>query len=321
MQAPEVSVLVPVRNGRAHLAEATAAMSAQRVPGGVEFLMIDGASTDGSRELLADLCARDPRFRLLANPGRTTPRALNLGLACARGEFIARMDAHTRYPDDYLANGIARLRRGDVQAVHGPVRPVGAGAWSRRIAYALMTPLGTGGADKHQLDRERLILSGFTGVWRAETLRALGGWDEGWPVNQDVELAARLRRSGGRAVSLPSMAAGYRPRESLRGLARQYARYGHYRAKSAVRHAVTRRPVHLICPALVLTAIAALAPSPLQLPAGLALAAYAGGVIVTSARAPLAVSDRLALPAVFLTMHVAWGLGYLSGLARYGWQR
>jgi glycosyltransferase involved in cell wall biosynthesis len=318
---PEVSVLVPVRNGMAHLAEATAAMSAQRVSGDAEFLMIDGGSTDGSRAFLADLCARDPRFVLLENPGRTTPRALNIGLADARGEFVARMDAHSRYPDDYLSQGIERLRRGDVQAVHGPVLPVGTSGWSRRIACALLTPLGSGGADKHDLDHERPVLSGFTGVWGADTLRALGGWDEGWPVNQDVELAARLHRAGGTAVSIPSMVANYRPRSSLRALAHQYARYGHYRAKSAVRHPATRRRAHLVCPGLVLTAAAAVAPSPLQLPAWLVLGAYGAGVAATSARAPMGASDRLALPAVFVTMHGAWGLGYLSGLARFGWRR
>jgi succinoglycan biosynthesis protein ExoA len=317
---PEVSVLVPVLNGRGHLAEATAAMSAQRAPGGVEFLMIDGGSTDGSRPFLEELCGRDSRFVLLDNPGRTTPRALNIGLAGARGEFIARMDAHSRYPDGYLADGIERLGRGDVEHVSGPQVPEGEGKWSRRIAAVLGTQLGSGGADYHDVLRERTVRSGWTGVWRADTLRALGGWDEGWPVNQDVELAARLHRAGGRAVSLP-MAADYRPRDSLRALARQYARYGYYRAKSAVRHPATRRRAHLICPALVLTVGAAVVPSPLQLPAGLILAVYGSGVAVTSVRAPLAVFDRLALPVVFATMHAAWGLGYLAGLARYGWRR
>jgi succinoglycan biosynthesis protein ExoA len=317
---PEVSVLVPVLNGRRHLAEAAAAMSEQRVAGGVEFLMIDGGSTDGSVELLRDLVARDARFRLLDNPGRTTPRALNIGLRAARGALVARMDAHSAYPGDYLEQGIDRLRRGDVEHVSGPQVPAGFDRWSRRIAWALSTRLGSGGVDYRDARHERFVLSGFTGVWRAETLRALGGWDEGWPINQDVELAARLRVAGGRAVLLPTMAASYRPRNSLRTLARQYARYGHYRAKTAVRHSATRRPAHLVCPALVLSAPAALVRGATRAPARLGLAVYGAGIVITSARAPLSAVDRLALPAVFVTMHVAWGLGYLSGWGRYGWR-
>jgi succinoglycan biosynthesis protein ExoA len=317
---PEVSVLVPVLNGRQHLAETTAGMSAQRVAGGVEYLMIDGGSTDGSTAFLQDLVGRDARFRLLENPMRTTPRALNIGLRAAKGSFIARMDAHTRYPDDYLQQAIERLGHSDVEHVSGPQVMVGSDRSSRRIAWALSTRLGSGGVDYRVAGGERTVLSGFTGVWRAETLRALGGWDEGWPVNQDVELAARLHASGGTAVSVPAMAASYQPRNSLRALGRQYARYGHYRAKTAVRHPATRRRAHLICPGLVLTTVAALLPGRAGATARLGLAAYGAGVVITSAGAPLPITDRIRLPADFVTMHGAWGLGYLSGWARYGWR-
>jgi succinoglycan biosynthesis protein ExoA len=318
---PEVSVLVPVLNGMRHLEESTRAMAAQRGPSCIEFLMIDGGSTDGSREFLERLTRGDPRFRLLDNPGRTTPRALNIGLAAARGEFIARMDAHTCYPEDYLMRGLERLRRGDVEHVSGPPVPVGTDTWSRRIGVALRTSLGTGRADFRDVRRERAVFSGFAGVWHADRLRALGGWDEGWPVNQDVELAARLRAAGGRAVSVPAMAAYYRPQHSLAALARQYARYGYYRAKSAVHHPASRRPAHTLCPAVVIGTVAAVAPGPWRRPARAGLVAYSTAVAITSMRVSLPAADRLALPPVFVTMHFAWGAGYLSGWTRYGWRR
>ena len=253
--------------------------------------------------------------------GTDDSRALNIGLAHARGEFVARMDVHSRYPDDYLAQGIKRLRRGDVQAVSGPVLPVGSGVWSRRIACALLTRLGSGGADFRDLQHERIVLSGFTGVWRAETVRGLGGWDEGWPVNQDVELASRLRVAGGRAVSGP-LDGGRLPAAEQPSRARAPVR-----ALRPLSRQVGGPPSRVAAPCapglsrLVLTAVAAVAPTPLQVPACALLGAYACGVAVTSARAPLAAVDRLALPAVFLTMHAAWGLGHISGWARYGWQR
>lgn len=293
---PEISVLVPVRNGMRHLEEATSAMAAQRGSQSVEFLMIDGGSTDGSREFLERLALRDRRFRVLHNPGRTTPRALNIGLAAARGQFIARMDAHTVYPEHYLTRGLERLARGDVEHVSGPPLPVGTDTWSTRIGAALRTSLGSGKADFRDLRHERVVFSGFAGLWRADRLRALGGWDERWPVNQDVELAARLRAAGGRAVSVPAMAACYRPQHSLYGLARQYARYGHYRAKSAVRHPASRRLAHALCPAVVMTAAAAVAPGRVRTPARAGLAIYAAAITMTSARASLPVGDRLALP-------------------------
>src|SRR5207302_1552673 len=115
-------------------------------PGAIEFLFVDGGSRDGSRRILSELAAQDPRVRVLDNPARRTPHALNIGLLAARGEFIARMDAHTMYPSGYLAAGVARLRRGDVAWVSGPQIAVGTSPGSRRVARALSTSLGTGGA-------------------------------------------------------------------------------------------------------------------------------------------------------------------------------
>src|SRR4051794_18890730 len=112
-------------------------MQAQRLNGNIEFLFIDGQSTDRTTEILERLAAEDPRIRVLENPKRITPAALNLGLRAARGEVIARMDAHAHYPPDYLARGVARLRRGGAEHVSGPQLPRGDGPWSRRGAPAL----------------------------------------------------------------------------------------------------------------------------------------------------------------------------------------
>ena len=139
------SVLVPVRDEARHLRDTVAAIRAQRFPEPVEFLFIEGRSRDGTRALLEELTPGDPRMRILDNPGRTVPRALNIGLRESRGTYVARFDAHTRYPEDYLPRGIERLRRGDVASVSGPQLPHPVGPWSRRVALALGSWLGTGG--------------------------------------------------------------------------------------------------------------------------------------------------------------------------------
>src|SRR3954468_18910476 len=125
-----VSVLVPVLNEAKGLREIVAAMRAQRLDGELELLFVDGGSDDGTRDILAELAAGDPRIRVLDNPRRLIAPALNIGLAAARGEFVARMDAHTLYPPDYLQRGIERLRRGDGAGGAGaqlPSRDGGAG--------------------------------------------------------------------------------------------------------------------------------------------------------------------------------------------------
>lgn len=320
-EAVDVSVLIPVRNEARVLREVAEAMLAQRFEGRFELVFVDGRSDDGSRAILDQLAASDPRVRVLDNPARRTPHALNLALRAARGRVIARMDAHTRYPSHYLAVGVERLARGDVDWVSGPQLAEGDGRWSRRVALALSSRLGTGGADfRHGGDAEFEVDSGFTGLWRRETLERHGGWDEQWLNDQDFELAARIRKTGGRIVCVPALAAGYIPRDSLRALAEQYHRYGFYRVKTSLRHPESLRRSHVLAPGLVLAAGAALvAPRPLRRAARAGLAAYAAVVLAASARElPAAPADAAVLPLVFVTMHLSWGTGFLRGCATLG---
>jgi succinoglycan biosynthesis protein ExoA len=232
------------------------------------------------------------------------------------------MDAHAYYPADYVAKGIERLRRGDVDWVSGPALPHGEGRWSRLIALALDSPIGTGGSRKWKRAPEMELDTGvFAGVWRRSTLERFGGWNEGWPANQDSELAARVLAAGGKIVSLPELAATYLPRDSLRDLAWQYLRFGFYRAKTARRHPNSMRGSHLLPPALALTVlVAAAGPHRLRARARAVLALYSTFVLGASLRvgARERRANSLGLAAVFGTMHAAWGAGFIAGCARFG---
>lgn len=317
-----VSVLVPVLNEAALLERALAKIRDQKLDGELEILVVDGGSADGSREIAARIARADERVRVVDNPARHTPAALNRGLHVARGTFVARMDAHAYYPGDYIARGIERLRRGDVACVSGPQLAVGDEPSTRAAALALQSPFGVGGARFRRVGRgEEDVDSGFCGVWRRDLLLDLGGWDEEWQVNQDGELAARIRARGGRIVCMPEMAARYVPRASLRALARQYWRYGQYRVKTARRHPESLRRSHVLCPMLV--GMATLAPWPARAarPVRWALASYAALLAVEGLRSARRSSTWELAPrvaAALATMHVAWGAGFLEGCRRFG---
>ena len=322
-----VSVLVPVLDEAAVIEETAAAMRAQEVDGRVELLFVDGGSTDGTRDRLAALAAEDPSIRLLENPKRIVPAALNVGLAAARGPYVARMDAHSWYPSDYLARGIARLERGDVTWVAGPAAPRGAGRWSRRVALALGSSLGQGGSRKWQgegegasADDEHDLDTGvFAGVWRRETLEQLGGWDERFVVNEDAEMAARVLEDGGRIVCVTGMSAEYAPRETLRGLWRQYWRFGYFRVRTARLHPTAIRRQHLAAVAIAGTAAVAPAPGRLGRAARAALGLYGAALVAMTVRArPEQPGDAVGVPVVLAVMHLSWGSGFLAACARHG---
>ena len=326
---PEVdaSVLVPVLNEERYIRDTVRAMQGQRFDGEVEFLFMDGRSEDRTKAILEELAQEDPRIRVLDNPGRTSTAGLNVGLRAARGDYIVRMDAHTFYPEDYIAVGVERLRRGDgVVWVAGPQVPYGTGRWSRRVALALNSWMGTGGSarwgDEGGGAGERELDTGvFAGMWHRATVEAQGGWDDEWAINQDSELAARILASGGRIVSLPGLAARYVPRDSLASLVRQYWRYGNYRAKTAGRHPDSLEARQLFPLALVVAlACALVAPRLLRVPARMAVLAYVAALLVNAGRSAGEADPRDAatLPLVLAIMHVTWGAGFVSGSIRFG---
>jgi glycosyltransferase involved in cell wall biosynthesis len=321
------SILMPVLNEEAHVERSIEAILNQRFKPGLEVLVIDGGSHDRTPEILEAFARKEPRVRILDNPQRRIPNALNIGLRHARGEYIVRMDAHAYYPPDYISRGIERFEAGGVACVSGPQVPHGEDAWSRRVALALGTRLGIGGASFRNPTREIETDTAFTGVWRRSTLLELGGWDERWPINEDAELAARIREAGGRYVSLPEMAARYVPRKSLSALALQYWRYGHYRVQTALHHPGTGlRRSHILPPAVSLAFAAAVA-APRRLRrlrrlANRGLLAY--GVVLCAGTFEAAGADDadprdvVWLPVVFTVMHLSWGAGFLAGSVRFG---
>lgn len=331
----DISVLVPVRNEARDLAATVTSMQAQEFPGEIEFLFADGRSSDDTLAILHDLAARDRRIRVLDNPHRLTPHGLNICLQEARGTFVARMDGHAQYPRDYLACGVERLGRGDVAWVSGPQLPRGQGWWSSRVTLALQSSLGRGGSRRWQSESdpesaaEVPITSGsgvFLGVWRRATLLDLGGWDEGWPANQDVELAARLEARGKRIVSVPAMGAFYIPRNSPSSLFRQYFRYGFYRVKTSRRHPDALRVSHLGTPGIA--AALAISSLPARGAVGRAtrtaarVASGVYGVAILNATARVARRrqplDWVLIPGVLAVMHVSWGVGFITGCWRLG---
>lgn len=297
-------------------------MQAQDYEDGFELIFLDGRSADRTKEILEELAAEDPRVLVFDNPERRTPNALNKGLEVARGSLIARMDAHTRYPPNYLSAGARRLAKGDVAWVSGPQLAVGTDKWSKRVAAALSSLLGTGGAAFRRDSAEEVeVDSGFTGIWRRDVLERYDGWDDDWPVDQDYELAARMRQDGCRILCIPEMAAEYIPRNSLKRLARQYWKYGYYRVKTSVAHPESMRRSHVLPPGLAITSICAMiAPRPLRRLARLGLGIYllAVGYATLDLARRRDADDVLGVPPVFVVMHLAAGFGFLAGCLEFG---
>ena len=308
---PRISVIVPARNEAANIDACVRSILAQQVEGGLEVIVADGSSPDGTARL-----AETAGATVVANPRGITPAGLNAALAAATGEVIVRFDAHSEMPPGYIA-ACLRALEGEPGAlgVGGWSKIEPRGPWGRATAAALASRFGVGNPRLRRPPRSgegRADVDTFAfGCWPAEALRAVGGWDERFLRNQDFELNYRLRRSGGRIVFDPAIWFTYRPRESLRAIVRQYWDYGRFKALMIATAPDSLRPRQLAPIALVTTAAMAALPTPLARPARVAMLAYGGVLSAVTARSGGGWRTLPVLP----TTQGRWGTALLFGLA------
>lgn len=306
---PRISVVIPARDEASHISACVRSVVGQTVPGGLEVLVVDGCSTDATAEL-----AREAGATVLTNTKRVIPAALNRGLAAARGEVLVRFDAHAEMPGGYIEACLQVLEEEGAANVGGWRDARGVGPWGRAAAAALASRLGVGNPRiwrrPRRGERRREADTVPLGCFPVAVLRRAGGWREELLVNEDFELNYRLRRAGGRVVFDPAIWSIYRPRESLGAIARQYWRYGRWKAVVLIAAPRSTRLRQLAPAALLATATVAALPSPLARPARAALASYC--LLLGLAAARSAAGWRTA--PVLATMHLTWAAGLVAGL-------
>lgn len=321
-----VSIILPCRNEARHLGPCLDSILGGTWPlESLEVLVVDGESDDGTREVAEGYAASLPIVRLLANPRRTAPAALNVGLAAASGEVIVRMDAHVLYPADYVARLVRRLIESGADNVGGRVEtvPGGTTAVARAIARAMAHPFGVGNSQfRLRAPAPRFVDTVPFGCFRREVFDRVGQFDEELVRNQDDEFNARIIRHGGRILLDPGIVARYVARPRLGQLARMYRQYGQFkplvvRKIGSLTSARQLAPVALII-GIVTPSIVALALPPAWILTALLLGLYATaalGCAATAARED-GVRGTLARAAAFAVMHLSYGWGYLEGLTR-----
>ena len=326
-----VSIIVPCRNERRHIEAFCASALQQTLPDGwgLQLLIADGMSDDGTRELLTQLSTADPRIHCIDNPGLIVSTGLNRALASAHGEVIVRMDAHTEYAPDYVAQCLAVLQETGADNVGGPWRAQPAvqahepgAAMQRAIAAAFQSRWVAGGALSRRLDHNGWVDTVYLGCWPRATFERFGHFDETLVRNQDDEHNLRIVRGGGRVWQSSRIHSVYRPRATLRQVFRQYLQYGYWKPFVMKKHgqaASLRHGVPGLFVALLLAlGVAALLGAPAW-PLGVLLLMYA---LCVAAMTVAVAAERLpgwaavaCVPAVIATYHVGYGMGSLLG----GW--
>ncbi|TAK68428.1 MAG: glycosyltransferase family 2 protein [Actinomycetota bacterium] len=321
-EPPGVSVVIPVLDEERHLAEAVARVLAQQYAGPLEVVLALGPSRDRTDEVAAELAAADHRVRAVDNPSGRTPHGLNAAVRAASYDVVVRVDGHALIPHDYVAVAVETLARTGADNVGGVMAAEGVTPFERAVARAMTTRLGVGGVAFHVGGQEGPAPTVYLGAFRRSAIEQAGGYDESMLRAQDWELNHRIRAAGGTVWFTPRMRVTYRPRGTVRSLARQYFHYGRWRREVARRHPDTLSPRYLAAPVAVVGVGAGIAAgvtgallgSRLLRAGWLAPAAYValvvGGAALNARGLPPAVAARL--PVVYAVMHGAWGVGFLT---------
>jgi GT2 family glycosyltransferase len=151
-------------------------------------------------------------------------------------------------------------------------------------------------------------------VFDREKLEAVGGYNAEFARNQDYELNHRIIESGGVVWFNPALKVEYRPRGSLKDLWNQYFQYGRAKRLFARRHPGGLRWRQLAPPLLVIGLLLSLIASFFWLWALAVPAAYLIAVTLGSLMMPRRLRANAGTVLALATMHIAWGLGFLSGL-------
>lgn len=319
MEDRPVSIVLPTLNERAYIRDCLDSLCGQDYSSITEILVVDGGSTDGTRDLVERYGGP---VRLVDNPRVTAAAAMNVGLAAAVCDLVVRADAHTLYAPDYVSRSVQALSSSGADWVGGPMRPVGTSVFGRAVAAVTSSPFGVGPGRFHYAAEAQDVETVYLGTFDRGIVHEVGGYDEDelqWAA-EDQELNFRLRRAGRRIRLDPSILSWYFPRQTPEGLWRQYFNYGVCKASTLKKHRVLPywRP---LAPALMVGGSAALAVVGVSsrrtryvvVPA-LVYGSAVGAVAMRLGREPGVAPHRAA--AALVICQWSYGLGFWAGLWR-----
>ena len=309
---PAISVILPVLNEESHLEDAVHSILSQDYHGAIEVILAVGPSHDRTLEIAQSISRRDSRVVIVENPSGRTAAGLNLALRTSQSPVVVRVDGHAQIPHNYLSLVVEILNSTGAVNVGGVMAAVGKTPFEKAVAGAMRSPLGVGASRFHTGVEAGVVDTVYLGAFRREALLAIGGFDERFTRAQDWELNFRLRVNGGIVYFDPRLHVTYRPRSTVKALAKQYFEYGRWRRVVSRRHAGTINLRYLAPPVALIGFIASVVAGIFAPILFTPAVIYLLFVLAASLSIASSIREYFLLLAVIPTMHFAWGAGFIS---------
>lgn len=309
------AIVVPTLNEEHYIRSCLDALITQSPPTSAQIYVADGGSTDATCDIVREMGQKYPQIHLRHNPARLQSAAVNLiaNEVKDNSDILIRADAHAGYPPNFIQSLQDAYRRTGAASVVVPMVARGRGCLQRAIAAAQNSVLGNGGSGHRRIGASRDVEHGHHALFDIGRFLSVGGYDESFSHNEDAELDARIRASGGGIWLCAEAAIEYFPRSSLRSLAAQYVRHGRGRARTLIKHGQWPKPRQIL-PVIILVGLVGSAVLAAVDPR-MALFACAYALLCLAYGLALGIQQRdrcVALSGLAaMVMHVSWGFGAL----------
>jgi glycosyltransferase involved in cell wall biosynthesis len=313
-----ISVICPVYNEVDNI-EHIIKFFTEAKPNEKELLIIDGGSTDGTREIVREWTKRDNSIILVENHKRYVPFGLNKAIKLSKGNIIIRLDGHSKYAQDYFEKVLETFKNTDADVVGGPINAIGKTPVQKAVAYATATVFGTGNSKIYDIKFKGYTDHVYLGAWRKELFREVGNFDERLKVNHDDDFSYRIRSKGKTIFINPEIKSFYFPRSNFTNLIKQYFMYGY--EKPIVNLNVIRKiKLRHVIPSFFLVYVLFI---PLYFSIPLMFMPLVSYLLMdfyfAFIRCKLQFRLRMVVLIVYPAIHLAYGLGYVAGLKHIFW--
>lgn len=317
-----ISVVMPVYNEELYIRDCIESLMEQTYPlEDMEWFFVDGGSTDRTREIIEEFMESKPDLiRLLDNPNKTVPYAMNIGIAASKGEYIIRLDAHAEYARDYIEKCIYYLDHTDAENVGGLVETRGRGTVGGAIARMLSSKFGVGNSQFRTGGMSGYVDTVPFGAFRREVFQKYGLYNEKLTRNQDNEMNYRIRKNGGKIYLSSDIKLAYYCRDTIKGIADMAVKNGRWNIITMKLCPGTMGVRHFVPLTFLLSLVGMTILTLLWHVAGYffvaELALYLLLNVVFSAKAARSIKEFGLLLILFPIFHLSYGWGSLMGIAK-----
>ena len=319
----KIDIVIPCLNEEKYIDACLKSILAQDYPKElIQTFVVDGMSEDGTRAIIkAWEIKSEGRIKLIDNPQRHTPIALNLGILAGKAEVLTILGAHAKLHPDFCSRNVsALLENKQVACTGGLINNIHENTSAKVISKAMSSPFGVGNARFRTGGKADYVDTVAFGAYRRSVLDEIGYFDEALVRNQDDELNFRVTKAGYLIWFDPEIQSDYFVRASFSKLFKQYRQYGYWKVFVNKKHKQITSVRQLIPFFFVLYCALGLLScfNQLTFSAWLSgLAIYAAGAFIAAIPKSENLKEWLQIAFVFLILHFSYGLGYAEGILEF----